>query len=57
MSAANSSIKPLKINNLLASNPSASPQFTSTIKNASGESVELADPKATMYHTGMTMKN
>ncbi len=47
MSAANSSIKPLKINNLLASNPSASPQFTSTIKNASGESVELADPKAT----------
>lgn len=47
MSAANSPIKPLKINNLLAKNPSSSPQYTTKIKNHSGETVEIADPKAT----------
>lgn len=47
MSQPNTTIKPLKISNLLASTPKAPPRFATTIKNKSGTEVTLGDPKAT----------
>lgn len=42
-----SGLKPLKINNLLAPNPTSTPKYPTTIKNKAGAEVTLADPKAT----------